>query len=342
MKTKQRKWHRRSLVRRRLGIESLEARVVLDGQLGAEAVDAAVEPVGFEQFESSDELQQFLVDSAVDRWKDLFGTETNRWWHYPIFYNHRLEAIDSVVRIADNADGKPNLLTAAGSFDGTNVQVSGIDEADIVKTDGEYLYIANGSRLTLVDARDPANLAIAAQIPLSNFSGELYVNGDRLMVLSHTYGVIPRISPLLATDSLIWEGPHGPRTSLAVYDIADRTAPSLLHETTVDGNLTASRRSDDFVYLVMSDQIRMPQLQFSCESTSPVINNGAGPELETLVVDSLIAPPDWPDFPHETCIYETQETYLARVEDQLLELALPSFETTDSEGEVTASGVISE
>lgn len=37
-------------------------------------------------------------------------------------------------------------------YSGTNVQVEGVDEGDIVKTDGKYIYILRGSEMVVMQA----------------------------------------------------------------------------------------------------------------------------------------------------------------------------------------------
>ena len=46
----------------------------------------------------------------------------------------------------------------------TNIQVEGVDEADIVKTDGNYIYYISNNRVVVVDVRNPENLKIASEI----------------------------------------------------------------------------------------------------------------------------------------------------------------------------------
>lgn len=59
---------------------------------------------------------------------------------------------------------------ALEDYSKTNLQVEGVDEADMVKTDGKYLYIIANGRFVIVDAQDSANMKIVAQIQY------LYVN----------------------------------------------------------------------------------------------------------------------------------------------------------------------
>jgi len=65
---------------------------------------------------------------------------------------------------------------------GTNVQVEGVDEGDIIKTDGEYIYIAGGRQLTIINA-DPQDLRIVSVISCKASISEVYIYKDRLVII---------------------------------------------------------------------------------------------------------------------------------------------------------------
>jgi uncharacterized secreted protein with C-terminal beta-propeller domain len=70
----------------------------------------------------------------------------------------------------------------------TNVQIAGVDEADIVKNDGRYIYtLSNGSRVTIVDAKNPEELKVISSITADK--GEnintMYLIDGKLVLLSN-------------------------------------------------------------------------------------------------------------------------------------------------------------
>jgi inhibitor of cysteine peptidase len=73
----------------------------------------------------------------------------------------------------------------------TNIQVAGVDEADIVKTDGEYIYIVSGGNLTIVKAYPPEEARVVSKISLDGGIAGIFVNGDKLAVFETDYGVYP-------------------------------------------------------------------------------------------------------------------------------------------------------
>ena len=53
---------------------------------------------------------------------------------------------------APEAGGGGGDDSAAFDYSRTNVQVEGVDEADIVKTDGKYIYVVSGQKVVIIDA----------------------------------------------------------------------------------------------------------------------------------------------------------------------------------------------
>jgi inhibitor of cysteine peptidase len=72
--------------------------------------------------------------------------------------------------------------TANTDYSKTNIQVAGVDEADIIKTDGQYLFVIANNRLYIVDAGDPANLkVVATTVYKINQETETTVSGESPM-----------------------------------------------------------------------------------------------------------------------------------------------------------------
>ncbi|MFM9330441.1 beta-propeller domain-containing protein [Paenibacillus mesotrionivorans] len=175
---------------------------------------------------------------------------------------------DSAVarsEIATSAAQKQNASAAPkGDFSATNVQVQGVDEGDVVKTDGEFIYQVNGSRVMIVRAapEDKMTLESVLQLEEKTFAiQELYVDGDRLTVIGSSSRKQEPQNPDVssAKESLSVGGtaakrriaPAAPSTvKTLVYDIADRKAPKLLREVETEGSYVSSRRIGGEVYVI--------------------------------------------------------------------------------------------
>ncbi|MFA6429942.1 MAG: beta-propeller domain-containing protein [Patescibacteria group bacterium] len=135
----------------------------------------------------------------------------------------------------------------------TNVQVQGVDEADIVKLDGSYSYHLTRNRLAIarVYPAASAGLASVTEIPLDIQAQDFYVDGDRLVLLSTKWeNQVYRPMPLRASRIMPWYGRT--MTVADVFDIKDRAHPKKVRTVEFDGSLSTSRRIGTQVYLVMN------------------------------------------------------------------------------------------
>jgi len=138
-----------------------------------------------------------------------------------------------------------------GSYSTTNIQVEGVDEADIVKTDGEYIYIAGNNAVRIIRAND-GKLSDAAVIRLATDKNvnEIYVDGDRLVLLG-TRSEYVRFSLDGAVEKRIGIMPPPRSYSFVdVYDISDPQRPVYLKGHEMEGNYLSSRKNGNIVYLV--------------------------------------------------------------------------------------------
>jgi inhibitor of cysteine peptidase len=163
------------------------------------------------------------------------------------------------------ADAVASSSQGPQDYSGTNVQVEGVDEADMVKTDGEYIYLVSGSRVYIVRAWPPGDSEVLATLELEREASALYVNGDKLVVISSPqyyywgpWDMLPREEQELKT--YIW-----------VYDLSEvRSYPRLERTVAVDGYYTSSRMIGDYVYAITGQ----PAVLNVSEPILPVIRSG--------------------------------------------------------------------
>ncbi len=144
---------------------------------------------------------------------------------------------------------------APPSYSTTNVQVAGVDEPDIVKTDGTYLYMVANQTVYIIKAYPVFEATIVAQIKITNVSvSNIFIRGDRLVVFGNTGGFYGY--PLLedgfkgdiARPGLWWGGVD--QTVVNVYDLSEKSNPTLIKEIRMDGGYFDARLIDEFVYVV--------------------------------------------------------------------------------------------
>jgi len=155
------------------------------------------------------------------------------------------------------------LATAVGTLDysKTNIQVEGVDEADIVKTDGEYAYVVSGNRLIILKAYPPEEATILSQISFDGTPMEVFINQDKLAVFESPMEIRPLyVSPPEEVASVISPVPPPLKdlTSIKVYDVSDKASPVLARNVTVDGYYFNSRMIGDYVYMVVNQPAIQP------------------------------------------------------------------------------------
>ena len=137
-------------------------------------------------------------------------------------------------------------------FSDTNVQEAGVDEPDIVKTNGRTIFAvgAGGVQIADVTAAGPRRIA-ALQLDGVSPSGLLLV-GDRLLVIGETGGAVAVDAPV-ARALTIAPGPFGePKTVLVQVDVSDPARPQVLARMSVEGRLVAARRTGGTVRAVVA------------------------------------------------------------------------------------------
>lgn len=146
----------------------------------------------------------------------------------------------------------------------TNIQVAGVDEADIVKTDGKYIYLTSNATIYILDAYPPEELKILSKLDFNVTVAGIFVKDNKLVVFqdeaSNQY-----FSEILRLDI---SSSYELKTSILIYDLSDRGNPVLERCVTVDGQYFSSRMIGDYVYaviiepaqLINEDEVRLPEI----------------------------------------------------------------------------------
>ena len=131
----------------------------------------------------------------------------------------------------------------------TNIQVQGIDEGDMVKTDGSYLYHIAGNKVLITRAWPASSLEIAQEIQMDGFfPSTLYVDDKYLVVIG---GQTEKSPEAPENNGCCW--PYMPaNTRVLVYDLTDKDNIQLSRDFSLDGFTVTSRKKDNYLYLVNS------------------------------------------------------------------------------------------
>lgn len=114
---------------------------------------------------------------------------------------------------APTASSAPAPAPVFEDFSRTNIQVQGVDEADIVKTDGQYIYQVNRGRIVIARVYPPEQMEVCSTVTFNdrNFNPqEIYVDEKHLVVI----GTSGREIPFKERPSIV--EPPGAETSRSV------------------------------------------------------------------------------------------------------------------------------
>ena len=180
------------------------------------------------------------------------------------------ESAEIATMDAGAADTAANQkVTGEADYSQTNVREAGVDEGDVVKTDGSYLYILKSSgSVRIVDIRETKMKEVAEIRPekLNESIEDLYLDGDRLMLVTTGYE-----SSMEEAESDMYTVNRYQYTALTVYDITEREHPEMTGRITQEGDYLQSRKNGDYVYLLTQYS---PSLGDSFEDSSvmPLVN----------------------------------------------------------------------
>ena len=213
-----------------------------------------VEDLDLPRFENIDELKKVLAKSSS-------GYGYNRGL---VYEDAMFESVDSSVnsggfnqsfKVTDNAGA----ASSNSNYSTTNVQVEGVDEADIVKTDGEYIYLVKSNTIYIVKASD---LKIENKLILDEddddfMPEEIFVNKDKLVVLGTNY--------IYDEDEYDEDDDYNYSyyrynnsktvTEAVVVDISNKNKPKEERRVSLDGEYVNARMIGDNVYFISNKYI---------------------------------------------------------------------------------------
>jgi inhibitor of cysteine peptidase len=136
----------------------------------------------------------------------------------------------------------------------TNIQVEGVNEPDVIKTDGRYIYLIANSKIYIIKAYPAEEAELLSEISLGNdFSvSDLFINGDKLIILGTSNRDIPAPEPL-KEDYMYYWWPTVTTTVINIYDVSDKDAPGVSKEVEIDGYYFDSRMIGDYVYIITTE-----------------------------------------------------------------------------------------
>ena len=204
------------------------------------------------------------------------------------------EAVNDEIAAAPAANGDSlsfNTAKTAGAYGETNTRTENVDEADVLKNDGRYLYIAHNGTLTILDTQTMETVADLKPEPKEKDHTyritEAYVRGDRL-VLTAADRTEADGGEVYVRGGYYYEGlPHFYREDAVqlVYDIGDRANPTLLREMKQSGSILQSRMIGDVVYTVTRYDVDVYSKEAVEKNYAPAVDGKQLTNEEILIRD---------------------------------------------------------
>ncbi len=150
----------------------------------------------------------------------------------------------------------PSATATPPSFSTTNDQEVGVDEPDIVKTDGRTLFSVAQGRLFAV-AVGGAAPQLVGSLDLGNggYGAQLLLRGSRLIVISSGGYAYP-LAGRPAGSAIAFPPNYGATTTIREVDVGNPAAMKVTRTMTVDGSFVDARQNGATARLVISSQPR--------------------------------------------------------------------------------------
>lgn len=285
---------------------------------------------------SADQLKAWYFDTAMQQWGGQLG-RTSHWWHDMLVTRQHDGALSAAG---------PGSATANPDFSGTNNQVAGVEEGDLVKTDGRSLFVLAGDGVDIVSAWPAESLAVTSHVSVDGDERSLFLNGSRLTVISQENrwtAADGSVQPMVGRLGWWGGGQWAPQVVVTVIDVSNTAEPRVLEKTTLDGWFLDAREIDGRVFVVAQADLHIPApALLPVEDGSGGTSSPSTPDPSVAVgsADSrmMILPPiDFPPGDPRKYVYEDEAAYRIRLEKAWSERALPSYTVTASSG-ATADG----
>ncbi|MBA4536350.1 beta-propeller domain-containing protein [Bacillus aquiflavi] len=203
----------------------------------------------------------------------------------------------------------------------TNIQVQGVDEADIVKTDGTHIFKVQDGKVNIIKAVPANEMNVLASISFKDvFSPEqLFLHENQLIVIGHSQTANEPQNKKQGKEIMIAPIYHSVKA--IIYDVKDPKNPKQIREVEVEGSIVAARKTDGVVYLIAN---HIPDLFWALEEKRDI---DLRPKFSDTAVSSDIQAVDYDQIQYFPDSNEGNYTIIAAVdlENQQKEASITTY-----------------
>ncbi len=241
--------------------------------LGCKAEDS--DPT-LQRFSSCDAMQRYMRDVAKLDAQSRFSVQIGGG------FNEYALSSDSASKDDSGEAG------GATSYSTTNTQESSVDEDDLMKTDGTYLYVLSGSSLTVSRAFPTEDAGFLASVEVGGTPEGIYLVDDYVIALSRVTRdtATPPGGAAISRDSDAF-------TLATFIDVSDPSAPVVVRETYASGEFQESRRIDDTLYVVTYEYVDVISGASTLTEAKRLIKDTTAERWLPWRLDAVASGPDW-------------------------------------------------
>ena len=171
---------------------------------------------------------------------------------FSMFYHNYdvIEKVDNTWSIGIDSVGSTESSSSSSNtkdYSTTNIQVENVDEADIVKTDGDYIYSISEDNVIITDVKDPKQPKVVATIQSEDddIPEDIILYKDKLVVISAKGNQTQR-----------YYYNNRMNTVVKIYNITSREKPVLTKSYEMYEPYYTSRCIDNVLYVISSGNLR--------------------------------------------------------------------------------------
>jgi Beta propeller domain len=191
------------------------------------------------------------------------------------------------------------------NYSDTNTQEEDVDEADIVKTDGDQIYLLSGGMLIIFDPTDAGEVAEVSRHDIEGRTLEMFVHNGYVVVFSNlsAQSLPEYVWPDVPREEINWD-----ILLLTIIDASNTSTPRTIRKFYAEGSYISSRRIDDAVRMA-------------------IVTHPAGPSAETYIDPWNFMDDEWnlDEDALRQAYYELMEQNMAAIDEATLEDWLPRY-----------------
>lgn len=201
----------------------------------------------------------------------------------------------------ERSDGGDATTEGGGSYSTTNVQEAGVDEPDVVKTDGEVIITSVDGQLRVFTLADDVPTPAGELALDGGYGHELLLDGDHVLVLATGSGgeipvdIADSDDGASADEAVV---PWSEETVLTTIDISDPTRPTVTGTRVIEGGYLSARMVEGRAHVVTTTSFVGPPMvsatSEAAERTALLTNHQAiaDSELDDWLPDQAVITPD--------------------------------------------------